>query len=82
MTCRDIAEFLSDYLDNSLPEAQRAVFEAHLAECPDCVVYLQTYQETIRLGKAACAHSDDPIPPDVPDELVRAILAARRGRCE
>lgn len=80
MTCRDFAEFLGEYLDGSLPEAQRAVFEEHLAECPDCVAYLQTYQQTIRLGKAACVHPDDAVPPEVPDELVQAILAARRHR--
>ena len=82
MTCRDFTEFLGEYLAGSLPAAQRARFEEHLAECPDCVAYLQTYQDAIRLGKAACTHAADPVPPEVPDDLVRAILAARRCRSE
>ena len=48
-------------------------------ECPSCITYLDTYRETIRLGKAVCADPEGPVPEDVPDQLVRAILAARRG---
>jgi anti-sigma factor RsiW len=61
-----------------LPAEERAIFDAHLAECPWCVAYLKTYQETIKLGKAAFAPSDEPVPEEVPDELVQAILAARQ----
>jgi anti-sigma factor RsiW len=66
-----------DYLAESLSVSERAVFEHHLGECPDCVAYLSTYRQTIELGKAAC-RADDPVPADAPEELVQAILAARR----
>ena len=49
----------------------------HLAECPWCVAYLQTYQEAIRLGKGVFAHEEKEVPADVPEELIEAILAAR-----
>jgi anti-sigma factor RsiW len=65
-----------DYVSGALSASERAVFEEHLGECPDCVAYLSTYQKTIELGKAACL-ADDPVPADVPEELVQAILAAR-----
>jgi anti-sigma factor RsiW len=78
MTCRELVEFLMDYLDGVLPEPERSCFEEHLGECPDCVAYLASYQEAIRLGKEACTAGDDSIPPDVPEDLVRAVLAARR----
>jgi len=80
MTCRDFVTFLSDYLSGELAAAERARFEAHLAECPMCVAYLKTYQETIKLGKAALTESEEAIPAEVPEELVQAILAARRSR--
>jgi anti-sigma factor RsiW len=73
MTCRDIIEFLADFLDGGLPSEERAVFEAHLAQCPACVVYLRTYEQTIRLGKAISTHP----PEEPPEELIQAILAAR-----
>ena len=77
MTCKELVEFLMDYLDGLLSEPERRRFEEHLGECPDCVAYLATYREAVRLGKEACAAGDS-IPTDVPEELVRAILAARR----
>lgn len=78
MTCRELVAFLMDYLDGVLPDAERQCFEEHLGECPDCVAYLATYRETIRLGKEACTSNQDAIPAEVPEDLVRAVLAARR----
>ena len=77
MTCRELIEFLHDYLSGELPEAERVEFERHLGLCVACRNYLQTYEQTIRLGKAACA---GPHPPPMPEELVAAILAARARR--
>lgn len=76
LTCREMADFLDDYLSGDLASAMRVVFDEHLAECPDCVMYLQTYEATIRLARDAVG--TDPVPPTVPAELVQAILAARR----
>ncbi len=78
LTCRELADFVGDYLTGELAPEVRAVFDEHLAECPDCVAYLRTYEDTIRLARSAAA--SDPVPPSVPDRLVRAILAARRDR--
>jgi len=77
LTCRDFIEFLSAYLDDELLPAERTTFEAHLAECPDCVSYLRTYKDAVTLAKGAF-EPNDPLPVDVPDKLVQAILAARR----
>ena len=74
MTCRDVIEFLSDYYEGALPESERALFDAHLAECPDCVAYLKAYEQTVRLEKHAC---DEP-PGEMPASLVQAIMAARK----
>ena len=53
MNCRDFTEFLNLYFDGELSAAERAVFDEHLDECPDCTAYLQNYAETVRLGQAA-----------------------------
>ena len=53
---------------------QRVEFERHLSVCPSCVAYLETYERTIALARTS---SDEPVPEDVPESLVRAILAAR-----
>jgi predicted anti-sigma-YlaC factor YlaD len=76
LTCRDLAEFVADYQSGELAPDVRAAFDEHLAECPDCVTYLRTYADTIRLARGAT----EPAPAAVPEKLVRAILAARRRR--
>ena len=76
MTCQEIIEFLMRYLDGELPADQAASFQEHLGDCPACVDYLKTYREAIRLGREACAGGADCS--QVPEELIQAILAARR----
>ena len=79
MNCREFTEFLHEYLFDNLPAAERAEFEKHLAECPWCVAYLDSYQKTIQLEQAAFAAKEAPVPAEVPEELVQAILSARRN---
>jgi anti-sigma factor RsiW len=79
VNCREFVEFLMAYLDAELSPAEREVFQQHIRDCPPCGTYLDTYRETVRMGGALC-RGDDPVPDDVPDELVAAILAARQER--
>ena len=79
MTCRDIIEFLTDYVEGTVTVEERTVFEAHLAVCPPCVTYLKSYQVTVQLGRSALSESDESDPSPMPEELVAAILAARKG---
>jgi anti-sigma factor RsiW len=78
MTCREFIEFLTEYRTGALSAEQRRIFDAHLAECPSCVAYLKTYEQTIRLGKLAYVEPEGAVPASVPEELVQAILAARK----
>ena len=78
LTCREFVDFLNAYIDGDLPADQAQVFDKHMGLCPPCVHYLQTYKRAAELpGK--CAELDRAEPPeDVPEALVKAILAARR----
>jgi anti-sigma factor RsiW len=77
LSCREVLDFLAAYLEGELELVVRAAFERHLTLCPQCVDYLEGYRETIRLGRAAY-DLDGPVPAEVPEELVEAILASRR----
>jgi len=77
VNCREFVDFLMDYVDGALPSEQARTFEQHLNDCPPCVTYLETYRETVRLGKTLCSDPEGPVPDDAPEGLVRAILAAR-----
>lgn len=78
LTCRELNDFLVDYFAGDLRPDERSRFEGHLAGCPDCIAYLRSYAETMRLAKEA--YADDPVPAAVPERLVRAILEARKDR--
>ena len=72
----DVA-FLAPFLEGELPRAQLVTFESHMGDCPQCVTYLDTYREMVRLGKELLCPADDAIPDEVPSDLIDAILAAR-----
>jgi anti-sigma factor RsiW len=78
LSCRDFVQFLNDYFEGELPGEQRAVFDRHMELCPPCKDYLDSYRQTIELGRLACADASKQVPDEVPDSLVRAILKARR----
>ena len=52
ITCMEIVELVTEYLEGALPPEERARFAAHLASCNDCTVYLDQMRKTIQsLGK-------------------------------
>jgi predicted anti-sigma-YlaC factor YlaD len=63
------------YLDGELTADPQRVFEEHMQLCPPCVSFLETYRDSIRLGKFACQQQEV----EVPEALIQAILAARRA---
>tara|TARA_Y100001934_G_C11987901_1_gene601735 strand:- start:132 stop:395 length:264 start_codon:yes stop_codon:yes gene_type:complete len=80
ITCGEIEAFIMDYLDGSLPTNKRAVFKMHLFLCKDCQRYLAAYERSVALGKAAFDDPNDPVRADVPEDLVQAILAAKKAK--
>lgn len=78
LSCRDCSEFLVDYLDGVLLEAQRSIFDAHLKVCPNCVTFMENYQAVSKLaagtGRTLLA---PPVVQDVPPQIIDAILKAR-----
>jgi anti-sigma factor RsiW len=76
LTCRELVELVTDYLEGGLPPAERARFEAHLADCPGCTTYLEQMRQTIRLlGRLTEAD----VAPQALEELLRVFRAWKRG---
>ncbi len=71
--CRELLGQLSDYLDGELEEAICAELEAHLAQCPDCRVMVDTTRKTITLYRVSAA---DALPPDVETRLYKVLQLA------
>jgi anti-sigma factor RsiW len=70
-TCRDLTEFLADYVAGDLNAGIRADFETHIARCPDCVLFIAQYKRTIEVSHSAF---DDVQTEPIPEELVNAIV--------
>ncbi len=78
MKCRELAEFLYEYCSGDLAVERREHFEFHLTKCKNCHEYLVQYEMTIKVGKIACGEASDELPENIPEELVKAVLAARK----
>jgi anti-sigma factor RsiW len=48
LTCKELVELVTDYLEGALPAHTRSRFDAHLANCPFCQIYLDQMRQTIR----------------------------------
>jgi len=47
ITCQEVVELVTDYLEGELDDSTRAELEAHLALCPGCDAYLTQMRVTI-----------------------------------
>lgn len=77
MKCRELAEFLNDYVSGELPEESRAHFEFHLSKCKNCHEYMVQYEVVIKAGQIACGEMSDEMP-EVPEELIKIVLSSRQ----
>jgi anti-sigma factor RsiW len=48
LTCKQLVELVTDYLEEALPAEDRIRFDEHLAACPFCQIYLDQMRQTIR----------------------------------
>jgi len=49
MTCQELVELVTEYLEGTLPEEDRVRFDDHLVTCPHCVTYLDQMRTTVGL---------------------------------
>jgi anti-sigma factor RsiW len=74
VVCVDGVAVLMDYLEGLLSPADKAAVDAHVASCPRCVAFVESYRQTPRILRTATAA-------DTPGDLaksLRVFLASRR----
>ena len=74
INCQQLVDFCFDYIEGDLPTEEQALFQRHLAQCPECVCFFETYRRTPEVSREALATQ---IPSSVRD-AVRSFLRARR----
>jgi len=84
ITCRELEEFIDDYLEDALRGTEKLKFEFHLSVCQDCRAYLERYKVAASVGQQILAQDERTVAPaeEIPEDLVRAILAAREPRAK
>jgi anti-sigma factor RsiW len=77
ITCRELVELVTAYLDGALSPEETGRMEAHLKLCDACSAYVEQVRTTVRL--VAVATTELELHPDRP-ELLRAFTEFTRGR--
>jgi anti-sigma factor RsiW len=71
VTCQQVVELVSDYLDRALSPDEASLFEQHVNFCDGCDWYLDQMRATVAtVGRIT--------EQDVPDETREKLLAAFR----
>ncbi|HEY3081141.1 MAG TPA: zf-HC2 domain-containing protein [Chloroflexota bacterium] len=77
LTCQELVELITEYLEGTLPPRERARFEAHLEGCSACRGYLDQMRRTIRtLGRLR----EEDLPTPAAAELLGIFRGWKRGR--
>ncbi len=76
LTCRELVELVTDYLEERLPADDRVRFELHLTYCAPCVTYVHQMRQVLATaGKL----TEDSIAAPARDELLRAFRDWKKG---
>jgi predicted anti-sigma-YlaC factor YlaD len=76
LTCRELVEVVTDYLEGRLAPAERVRFEEHVAFCSWCRTYLDQMRETVRLSGSL---AEDDLSPEAREGLLRAFRDWKEG---
>jgi anti-sigma factor RsiW len=76
LTCRDLVELVTDYLEGPLHGAKRRRFERHLHTCAGCRAYLAQMRALVR---AAGRLSREDLHPAAREDLVAVFREWKRA---
>jgi anti-sigma factor RsiW len=68
LTCQQVVELVTKYLENTLLPARRKQLEEHVADCPGCETYIEQIRQTIGLLHLLAA---EPAFPAMKQELLQ-----------
>jgi anti-sigma factor RsiW len=70
LTCKELTEVITDYMEGRLPLTRRMAFRLHVMMCGNCYRYLRQLKMTVR---ALGAMPAEPIPGEICEEMLRAF---------
>jgi anti-sigma factor RsiW len=75
LSCQELVELVTDYLEGALPSEERARFELHLVYCRGCDVYVEQMRETLRIAGRL---SEESLEPGARESLLAAFRSWKR----
>lgn len=80
LTCKEVTELVTDYLEGRMSLADRMRFQMHVGMCKHCRAYLRQMKATVAvLGQMP---EDAEMPDDVSDELRKRFAEWQKTRGE
>jgi anti-sigma factor RsiW len=76
LTCAEVVELVTEYLEGSLDEMRRSEFERHIAACDGCDNYLDQMRQTVALAGRV---GEESLSPQACETLVEAFRRWRAG---
>jgi len=76
LSCQELVELVTDYLEGALSPEETARFDEHLARCTGCAAYLEQIRQTIVLTGRLTPES---LSPEAERELLDAFRGWRSG---
>jgi anti-sigma factor RsiW len=67
LSCQELVELVTDYVEGRLPGPDHARFDAHIGACEDCSAYLEQIRATITISGTL---SQATLPPGAADALL------------
>jgi predicted anti-sigma-YlaC factor YlaD len=76
MTCHELVELVTEYLEEAMPAPERARLELHLSACRPCRRYLDQMRKTIDVVGSI---PEETVTPEAREELLSVFRAWKRG---
>jgi hypothetical protein len=76
ITCQELVELVTDYLETALPSSEAELFEQHLNFCEGCVWYVREMRTTVATtGRLR----EEDVPPETRDQLLTVFRDWKRS---
>jgi hypothetical protein len=76
ITCKEVVELVTDYLERALPADEASLFEQHLNFCEGCIVYVEQIRAT---AETAGRVREEDVPPETKEKLMAAFREWKRS---
>ncbi len=76
LSCREVVELVTDYLESRLAEEDRTRFELHLVYCDPCRKYVHQMRQVLTTAGRV---TEESVPPDVRESLLRTFRGWKAG---